>query len=72
MEQNSALLCFRSTVTTTIMGVKDRIVESTIIKTNDAKGFAANFVPLMVIISSFVGAMVMIMQHQQAAQIVQE
>ncbi|AHN21560.1 ABC transporter permease [Lysinibacillus sphaericus] len=71
MEQNSALLV-QDTVTTTIMGVKDRIVESTIIKTNDAKGFAANFVPLMVIISSFVGAMVMIMQHQQAAQMVQD
>lgn len=71
MEQNSALLV-QDTVTTTIMGVKDRIVESTIIKTNVAKGFAANFVPLMVIISSFVGAMVMIMQHQQAAQMVQD
>lgn len=71
MEQNSSLLV-QDTVTTTIMGVKDRIVESTIIKTNDAKGFAANFVPLMVIISSFVGAMVMIMQHQQAAQMVQD
>ncbi|UDK96520.1 ABC transporter permease [Lysinibacillus sphaericus] len=71
MEQNTALLV-QDTVTTTIMGVKDRIVESTIIKTNDAKGFAANFVPLMVIISSFVGAMVMIMQHQQAAQMVQD
>ncbi|TKI70787.1 ABC transporter permease [Lysinibacillus mangiferihumi] len=71
LEQNSALLV-QDTVTTTIMGVKDRIVESTIMKTNDAKGFAANFVPLMVIISSFVGAMVMIMQHQQAAQMVQD
>lgn len=70
LEQNTALLV-QDTVTTTIMGVKDRIVESTIIKTNDVKGFAANFVPLMVIISSFVGAMVMIMQHQQAAQMVQ-
>jgi uncharacterized phage infection (PIP) family protein YhgE len=70
LEQNTALKV-QDTVATTIMGVKDRTVESTIIKTNDVKGFAANFVPLMVIISSFVGAMVMIMQHQQAAEIVQ-
>lgn len=61
----------QDSVAATIMGVKDQTVTSTIIKTNDAKGFAANFVPLMVIISSFVGAMVMIMQHQQAAEIVQ-
>jgi len=71
IEQNTALLV-QDTVTTTIMGVKDRIVESTIMKTNDVKEFAANFVPLMVIISSFVGAMVMIMQHQQAAQMLQD
>ncbi|MFJ5763905.1 YhgE/Pip domain-containing protein [Lysinibacillus sp. NPDC093210] len=70
LEQNTALKV-QDTVASTIMGVKDRTVESTIIKTNDVKGFAANFVPLMVIISSFVGAMVMIMQHQQAAEIVQ-
>ncbi|WP_409369100.1 YhgE/Pip domain-containing protein [Lysinibacillus sp. 38-6] len=61
----------QDSVAATITGVKDQTVTSTIIKTNDAKGFAANFVPLMVIISSFVGAMVMIMQHQQAAEIVQ-
>lgn len=71
IEQNTALLV-QDTVTTTIMGVKDRIVESIIMKTNDVKEFAANFVPLMVIISSFVGAMVMIMQHQQAAQMLQD
>lgn len=70
LEQNIALKV-QDSVAATIMGVKDQTVTSTIIKTNDAKGFAANFVPLMVIISSFVGAMVMIMQHQQAAEIVQ-
>jgi len=70
LEQNIALKV-QDSVEATIMGVKDQTVTSTIIKTNDAKGFAANFVPLMVIISSFVGAMVMIMQHQQAAEIVQ-
>ncbi|WP_342546303.1 ABC transporter permease [Lysinibacillus sp. FSL K6-4013] len=61
-----------TSVKTTVMNVKDHPVDGTIVKTNDVKGFAANFVPLMVIISSFVGAMVMIMQHQQAAQLVQE
>jgi len=61
-----------TSVKTTVMNVKDHPVDGTIVKTNDVKGFAANFVPLMVIISSFVGAMVMIMQHQQAAQLVQD
>jgi len=70
MEHNIALKV-QDSVAATIMGVKDRTVTSTIIKTNDVQGFAANFVPLMLIISSFVGAMVMIMQHQQAAEIVQ-
>lgn len=46
----------------------DAPVEETIIKTNDVEGFAANLIPLMVIISSFVGAMVMIMQIEAAAQ----
>lgn len=70
-EQQTALQITTS-VKTTVMNVKDHPVDGTIIKTNNVKGFAANFVPLMVIISSFVGAMVMIMQHQQAAQLVQE
>ncbi|WP_312125984.1 YhgE/Pip domain-containing protein [Lysinibacillus boronitolerans] len=61
-----------TSVKTTVMNVKDHVVDWTIKKTNNVKGFAANFVPLMVIISSFVGAMVMIMQHQQAAKLVQE
>ncbi|UPW84706.1 YhgE/Pip domain-containing protein [Lysinibacillus sp. Ag94] len=69
MEQNTAQI--NAAVATTIMSVKDRAINSTIIKTNNVEEFAANFVPLMVIISSFVGAMVMIMQHQQAAQLVQ-
>ncbi|WKT78692.1 YhgE/Pip domain-containing protein [Lysinibacillus fusiformis] len=69
-EQNTSQQ-INASVKTTIMTVKDHAVDATIIKTNDVKGFAANFVPLMVIISSFVGAMVMIMQHQQATQMVQ-
>ena len=85
MQQNQAVEAFAqqfaqlpfeqqitTSVKTTVMNVKDHAVDGTIVKTNDVKGFAANFVPLMVIISSFVGAMVMIMQHQQAAQLVQE
>ncbi|QGG51120.1 YhgE/Pip domain-containing protein [Lysinibacillus pakistanensis] len=70
LEHNMALQITDS-VEATILQIKDRSIDSTIIKTNNAEGFAANFVPLMVIISSFVGAMVMIMQHQQAAQLVQ-
>ncbi|MFF2177663.1 YhgE/Pip domain-containing protein [Lysinibacillus sp. NPDC058147] len=71
MEQNTAQQ-INEAVATTIMSVKDRAIDTTIIKTNNIEEFAANFVPLMVIISSFVGAMVMIMQHQQAAQLVQD
>ncbi|MGE7688603.1 YhgE/Pip domain-containing protein [Lysinibacillus sp. NPDC097214] len=71
MEQHTAQQ-INEAVATTIMSVKDRAINSTIIKTNNVEEFAANFVPLMVIISSFVGAMVMIMQHQQAAQLVQD
>lgn len=69
-EQNTSQQINES-VQTTMKTVKDHAVDATIVKTNDVEGFAANFVPLMVIISSFVGAMVMIMQHQQAAQMVQ-
>ncbi|QPA60286.1 YhgE/Pip domain-containing protein [Lysinibacillus sphaericus] len=69
-EQNTSQQ-INASVHTTMMSIKDHAVDATILKTNDVKGFAANFIPLMVIISSFVGAMVMIMQHQQAAQKVQ-
>jgi len=71
MEQHTAQQ-INEAVATTIMSVKDRAINPTIIKTNNVEEFAANFVPLMVIISSFVGAMVMIMQHEQAAQLVQD
>lgn len=70
LAQDMSLL-IKEAVTSTINSLKDKSIQSTIIKTNDVEGFAANFVPLMVIISSFVGAMVMIMQHQQAAQLVE-
>lgn len=71
LEQNTVQQ-INEAVATTIRSVKDHTVGSTINKTNNIEEFAANFVPLMVIISSFVGAMVMIMQHQQAAQLVQD
>ncbi|MEK4427177.1 YhgE/Pip domain-containing protein [Solibacillus sp. FSL K6-1523] len=47
-------------------------LSSSIKKTNEVDGFAANFVPLMIILSSFVGAMVMIMQLELATQSIQE
>lgn len=70
LEQDMSLF-IKETVVSTISSLHDKSIQPTIIKTNDVEGFAANFVPLMVIISSFVGAMVMIMQHQQAAQLVE-
>lgn len=70
LEQDLATIV-QETVSSTITNLDSHAISSTIIKTNDVDAFAANFVPLMVIISSFVGAMVMIMQHQQAAEIVQ-
>lgn len=70
LEQDVATI-IQETVKSTLTNLKSHAVSSTILKTNNVEGFAANFVPLMVIISSFVGAMVMIMQHQQAAEIVQ-
>lgn len=48
--------------------LNDRPVEISFVKTNAVDGFAANLVPLMIIMSSFVGAMVMIMQQEAAAQ----
>lgn len=47
-------------------------VEGVVQKTNAVDEFSANLVPLMVIISSFVGAMVMIMQINEAAQPLRE
>lgn len=47
--------------------LNDKPIETLIKKTNHVDGFAANFVPLMIIISSFVGAMVLTMQLEAAA-----
>ncbi|MEK4027007.1 MULTISPECIES: ABC transporter permease [Bacillaceae] len=55
-------------VTELLKQVKDEPVKSSIVKTNKAKGFAATMVPMMIVLSSFVGAMVLTMQLQNAAQ----
>lgn len=67
LEQEISIV-IKEAVVSTISNMQDKPIQPSIIKTNDVEGFAANFVPLMVIISSFAGAMIMIMQHQQAAQ----
>lgn len=43
-------------------------VTMSIIKTNDVKGFAATMIPLLMILASFVGAMIMSQQLQFATQ----
>lgn len=57
-----------TSITSMLNTLNDHPIEADIQKTNVTEGFAANLVPLMIIISSFVGAMVMIMQHEIAAQ----
>ncbi|MEK5037590.1 YhgE/Pip domain-containing protein [Sporosarcina sp. FSL K6-3457] len=59
-------------VVLTLHSIQDQPIGSAVRKTNDVDGFAANLVPLMVIISSFVGAMVMVMQHEAAASLIHE
>ncbi|MBS4209873.1 ABC transporter permease [Bacillus sp. FJAT-50079] len=54
-------------ITSMVNSLNDNPINAEIQKTNAVDKFAANLVPLMIIISSFVGAMVMIMQHQEAA-----
>lgn len=55
-------------ITTSINSLNDRPIVADIQKTNAVDGFAANLVPLMIIIASFVGSMVMIMQHEEASK----
>ena len=43
----------------------------TINKVNDAKGFSVNMVPLMIVLASFVGAMIMSMELYKASQLVE-
>ncbi|MBB4826744.1 putative phage infection (PIP) family protein YhgE [Sporosarcina luteola] len=52
---------------TLVASVQSEPLDKVVHKTNAVDQFSANLVPLMVIISSFVGAMVMIMQINEAA-----
>lgn len=52
--------------------LNDKPIKMLVNKTNHIEGFAANFVPLMIIISSFVGAMVMTMQLEAATGFIKE
>ena len=54
-----------------IKGLTEDSVEFAIYKVNDAKGFSINMVPLMIVLASFVGAMIMSMELSKASQIVE-
>lgn len=56
------------TVQSVFSTIHSEPVEGVVKKTNAVDEFSANLVPLMVIISSFAGAMVMIMQIHEAAE----
>ncbi|MFC3886122.1 YhgE/Pip domain-containing protein [Bacillus songklensis] len=47
--------------------VSDQSVQADIIKTNDVNGFSPNMIPLMAVLASFVGAMIMSMQLEMAS-----
>src|SRR5699024_5407155 len=59
-----------ASVMMSIQSLNDRPIEAEITKVNDVDEFSANLIPLMIIISSFVGAMVMIMQHEEAVKLI--
>ncbi|WP_459503353.1 YhgE/Pip domain-containing protein [Bacillus sp. C1] len=50
-----------------IKGLTEDSVGFTVYKVHDAKGFSANMVPLMIVLASFVGAMIMSMEISKAA-----
>lgn len=54
-----------------IKGLTEDSVGFAIYKVNDAKGFSINMVPLMIVLASFVGAMIMSMELSKASQIVE-
>ncbi|MCM3736977.1 ABC transporter permease [Bacillus cytotoxicus] len=54
-----------------IKGLTEDAVGITIHKVNDAKGFSINMVPLMIVLASFVGAMIMSMELYKASQLVE-
>ncbi|PAQ13028.1 hypothetical protein CD798_16630 [Bacillaceae bacterium SAOS 7] len=47
--------------------LNDQLIQPKIEKVNEVEGFSASMVPMMVVLASFVGAMVMTMQLQQTA-----
>lgn len=51
-----------------IKGLTEDSVGFTIHKVNDAKGFSVNMVPLMIVLASFVGAMIMSMELSKVAK----
>ncbi|MDP7979811.1 YhgE/Pip domain-containing protein [Bacillus sp. WLY-B-L8] len=54
-----------------IKGLTEDSVGFAIHKVNDAKGFSINMVPLMIVLASFVGAMIMSMELYKASQLVE-
>ncbi|HFK1684715.1 TPA: YhgE/Pip domain-containing protein [Bacillus tropicus] len=51
-----------------IKGATEDSIDFTVHKVNDAKGFSANMVPLMMVLASFVGAMIMSMELSKVAK----
>ncbi|MGE6550055.1 YhgE/Pip domain-containing protein [Bacillus mycoides] len=51
-----------------IKGLTEDSIGFTVHKVNDAKGFSANMVPLMMVLASFVGAMIMSMELSKVAK----
>lgn len=50
-----------------IKGLTENSIDFTIHKVNDTKGFSVNMVPLMIVLASFVGAMIMSMELSKVA-----
>ncbi|MES9663468.1 hypothetical protein COK06_23390 [Bacillus cereus] len=55
-----------------IKGLTGDSISFTVHKVNDAKGFSVNMVPLMIVLASFVGAMIMSMELSKVAKEVKE
>ncbi|MDA1603108.1 YhgE/Pip domain-containing protein [Bacillus wiedmannii] len=51
-----------------IKGLTEDSIGFTVYKVNEAKGFSANMVPLMMVLASFVGAMIMSMELSKVAK----
>ena len=51
-----------------IKGLTEDSIGFTVHKVNDAKGFSVNMVPLMIVLASFVGAMIMSMELSKVAK----